>query len=78
MPRITRAQRKRLLERIATLLHEDVNTEGFQEQCETLGLSVETGAAWMRKERDALLRRAARLGSGEAETRITTAPAASP
>lgn len=43
MPRTTKAQRKRLLERIATLLHEDIHTEGFQEQCEAIGLTIDAG-----------------------------------
>lgn len=76
--RPSRSQRKRLLERMASLLHEDIHTEGFQEQCEVIGLDLDAGAKWLQQERDAILRRAARLGDGEAKTRIMPAPVESP
>lgn len=65
---MTPEQEGRLFERIATILHHDKETDGFTELCDELGLHYDEAEAWVDRERDRLLRRAASRLGGEART----------
>ena len=74
---LTSEQRGRLLERIASILHEDVSTEGFAELLEAIDAREEDAVALFRGKRDWYLRSAARLLGGEASTQNGATPATS-
>jgi hypothetical protein len=65
---MTREQEGRLIERIATILHHDKETEGFTELCDSLDLPYADAEKFFERERDRLLRRAALRLGGEAQT----------
>jgi hypothetical protein len=75
MPRLTKEQRGRTLERIASILHEEMNTEGFHDLVQGMEMDGDAAHALVCRERDAYLRRAARALGGEASTHNGTAPA---
>lgn len=75
MPQLTKKQRGRILERIASILHEETSTEGCWGLVTSLGADEDAAADFIRRERDNYLRRAARALGGEASTHNGTAPA---